>query len=63
MEYYSEKKEQDNAMYSNTVVTRDSHTKWSKSGREWQIVYDIYMWNLKCITSDPIYKTKTDSQT
>ena len=27
---------------------RDYHTKWSKSGRERQISYDItYMWNLK----------------
>ena len=27
---------------------RDYHTKWSKSGRERQIPYDIaYMWNLK----------------
>ena len=26
---------------------RDYHTKWSKSGRERQISYDItYMWNL-----------------
>ena len=27
---------------------RDDHTKWSKSDRERQILYDItYMWNLK----------------
>ena len=29
-------------------VTRDSHTKWTKSERERQIPYDVtYMWNLK----------------
>ena len=43
-------------------VTRNSHTKWSKSER--QIPYDdIYMWNLKYGTNEPIYKTETDSQT
>ena len=42
-------------------ATRDSHTKWIKSEREWQIPYDItYMWSLKYGTDDPIYKTETD---
>ena len=42
---------------------RDCHTKWSKSGRERQISYDIiYMWNLKNATNDLIYKTETESQ-
>ena len=45
-------------------VTRDYHTKWSKSERERQIPYDItHMWNLKYDTNEPIYKTETDSQT
>ena len=48
MEYYSSiKKNQNNAICSNTDGTRDSHTKWSKSERETQILYDItYIWNL-----------------
>ena len=43
---------------------RDDHSKWSKSERERQILYDItYMWNLKYATNELIYKTETDSQT
>ena len=43
---------------------RDYHTKWSKSDRERQILYDItYMWNLKNNTNKLVYKTETDSQT
>ena len=37
----SHKKEQNNAICSNIDATRDSHTKWSKSEREGQIVYEI----------------------
>ena len=42
---------------------RDDQTKWSKSGRERQISYDIaYTWNLKKNdTSEIICKTETDS--
>ena len=41
---------------------RDDHTKWSKLGRERQILYDIaYMWNLKYDTGELIYETETDS--
>ena len=41
--------------------TTDSHTKWSKPERKWQIPYDIiYLWNPKYGTDVPIYKTKTD---
>ena len=37
-----------------TYVTRDDHTKWSKSERERQIPSDItYMWNLKYNTNEP----------
>ena len=48
-EYYSAiKKEQNNAICSNIVGPRDSHTEWNKSDRERQISHDIaYMWNLK----------------
>ena len=41
---------------------RDYHTKWCKSEREKQILYDItYMWNLKNTTNESIYKTEIDS--
>ena len=44
----SHKKEQNNAIYSNTDGPRDCHTEWSKSDTERQISYDIaYMCNLK----------------
>ena len=33
----------------------------SKSERERQIPYITYMWNLKYGTSEPTYKTETDS--
>ena len=44
---------------------RDDHTKWSKSDKERQILYDItYMWNLKKNDKNElIYETETDSQT
>ena len=54
----SHKKEWNNAMDG----PRDYHTKWSKSDRERQILYDItYMWNLKYDTNELVYET--DSQT
>ena len=54
---------QNNAICSNMDATRDYHTKWSKSERERQILYNTtYMWNLKYSTNEPIYKTETDSQ-
>ena len=53
------KKEQSNAICSNMDATRDSYTKWQKSEREKQ--YHIsHIWNLKYVTDEPIYKTKTD---
>ena len=40
---------------------RDYHTKWSKSDRKRQTLYDItYMWNLKTNTNELIYKTETN---
>ena len=60
----SHKKEWNNAMYSNMDTTKDYHTKWSKSERERQILYDItYRRNLKYGTNEPICKAETDSQT
>ena len=45
--YYSAMKK-NNAFCSNTNGPRDYHTKWSKSDRQRQILYDITcMWNLK----------------
>ena len=42
----SHKKEWNNAICSNIDVTRDYHTKWSKSEKERQIPYAItFMWN------------------
>ena len=61
----SHKKEQNNAICSNMDGPRDYQTKWSKSDRERQILYDItYMWNLilKNDANELIYKTETDSQ-
>ena len=60
----SHKKKQNNAICSNMDVTRDYHTKWSKSERERQIPHDItYTWNLKYDTNEPVYETETDSGT
>ena len=60
----SHKKEWNNAICSNIDGPRDYYTKWSKSDRERQILYDIiFMWNLKKNTNESIYKTEIDSQT
>ena len=58
MEWYSAiKKEQNNAICSNTDGTRDSHSKWSKWKREWQIPYDItYIRNLIYSTNEPFHR-------
>ena len=54
----SHKKEWNNAICSNMNGPRDYHTKWSKSEREGQTLYDItYMWNLKYDINELIYKT------
>ena len=60
----SHKREWNNAMCSNLDGPRDDHTKWSKSNRGRQILYDItYMWNLRNNTNESIYQTETDSET
>ena len=60
----ADKKEWNIAICSDKDGPRDYHTKWSKSDRERQILYDTtYMWNLKYNTSDSLYKTETYSQT
>ena len=57
MEYYSAiKKEQNNIICSNMDGMRDSHTKWSKSERESQISYIIYIWNLIYDTNEPFHR-------
>ena len=58
------KKTQNNAICNNMDTTRDSHTKWNKWEQKRQIPYDItYMWNIKYVTNEPVYRTETDSQT
>ena len=60
----SQEKEWNNAICNNMDGPRDYHTKWSKSEKERQIVYDIiYMWNLKTDTNEHIYRTEIGSQT
>ena len=50
-----------NTIFSNKEGPRDYHTKWRKSEKEIQIVYDItYMWSLKYDKNELIYKTETD---
>ena len=44
-------------------ATRVYHTKRSGAERERQIPHEIYIWNLQYGTSEPTYKTGTDSQT
>ena len=61
MEYSSAiKKERNSATCSNMDGTRDSHTKWNKSERERQILYDItYFWNLIYGTNEPFHRKET----
>ena len=45
-------------------ITRDYHTKGSKSEKERKIPYDItYIWNLKYNTNEPRCETEADSRT
>ena len=65
IEYYSGiKKGWNNAICSNRDGPSDSHTRWSKSDKARQILYDMaYTWNLKKDTNELVYKTETDPQT
>ena len=64
MEYYPAIKKNEIMSFAATWMDLDYHTKWSKSDRERQILYDItYMWNLKNSTNKLTYKTETDSRT
>ena len=56
-------KKWNNVICSNMDEPRDYHTKWGKSERERQILYIIYMSNLKNDTNELIYKIEIDSQT
>ena len=57
------KKKQNIAICRNMDGPRDYHTEWSKSKREWQILYDItYIWHLKNNTNEFTYKTEIDSK-
>ena len=60
----SHEKERINAIFSNMDGPREYHTKWNKSYRKRQILYDIiYMWNLKNNTNEFFYKAERVSQT
>ena len=60
----SHQEEWNNAIFNYMDATSESHTKWTKSGRERQMPHDItYIWDLKYGAKEPIYKTETDSQT
>ena len=62
---FCHKKEWIDALCSNEHGPRDYHTKWTKSDRERQILYDItHTWNLKNKndTNELPCKTETDSQ-
>ena len=59
----SHKKEHNHAICNNMDVTRDAHSKWTKSERGGKTPYNItYMWNLKYGRSEAIYKTETGSK-
>ena len=62
--WLSHKIEENNANCSNMDGPRDDCTKWSKSDRVRQILYDITSrWNLKIDTNELTYETEADSQT
>ena len=59
---FSHEKEQSNALCSYMGWTIYFHTKWSKSERESQILYDItYIWNLRYGTNEPSHRKETHS--
>ena len=56
----SHRKESNNVISTNMNATRDYHTKWSESGRERQISFDItYVWNLQYDSNVLFYETET----
>ena len=60
----SHKKQWNNAICTHIDGPGDDRTKWSKSERERQILFDItYMWNLKYDTKEFIYEKEVDSHT
>ena len=62
--YSAVKKDGNNAICSNMDGSGDDHTKWKKSAKERQILYDVtYMWSPKHDTNELIYQIETDSQT
>ena len=61
VQYYSAKREQDNA-FEATWMELETHNKWKKSERE--IPYNItYIWNLINGTNESIYIKETYSWT
>ena len=59
---FSHKKEWNNAICISMDGPRDSHTEWSKSDREGQISYCLYVESKKKVTNELIYKTEIESQ-
>ena len=61
MEYYSAIKKNETMPLAATWMELDSsHTEWSKSERERQVLYDItYIWNLIYGTNEPCHKKET----
>ena len=59
VEYYSAINSESFAIYSNMDRSGGYYSKWNKSDRERQMLYDItYMWNLKKKTSEYNEKPK-----
>ena len=52
-------------LFAATWMDLESHTEWSKPGREGKVSYDIpYVWNLKRNdTNELTYETERVSQT
>ena len=64
MEYYWAIKKNEIYPFAATRMDPGNSILSEMSDRERQISYDItYMWNLKTVTYELIYKTETDSQT
>ena len=59
----NQKKEWNNAIWSNMNGPGDYHAKWSQSGRERQISYNIICGILENNATELHYKTEIDLQT
>ena len=63
MEYYLAIKKNRIMPFVAAWIELDSHTKWSKSERERQILYDItYIWNLIDGTKEPFHRKENHGE-